>query len=197
MARNNKAASQSMRSARNAGSKSHGQASSPHPDRRKEKDANAQQMTVYDPVLAGKQKAGQHDAGRKSQGARYAENGYAGKNDAGRGESGQNYCAPRAAYAGDKMPPRYQRGNATVPNRYDEADSGMERAYRNPLGERVGERCLPDRDARHRLDRVYLSEMIESEGPPGPRCFGPRIMREEPPMRNFQLPRDTNIRWHH
>ncbi|KAK1615907.1 hypothetical protein QYE76_021424 [Lolium multiflorum] len=29
---------------------------------------------------------------------------------------------------------------------------------RNPLGERVGERCLTDRDARHRLDRVYLSE---------------------------------------
>jgi hypothetical protein len=69
MARNNKAASQSMRSARNAESKSYGQASSPHPDRRKEKDANAQQMTVYDPVLAGKQHAGQHDAGRKSQGA--------------------------------------------------------------------------------------------------------------------------------
>jgi hypothetical protein len=41
------------------------------------------------------------------------------------------------------------------------------------------------------LDRVYLSEMIESEGPPGPPCFGPRIMREEPPVHNFQLPRDT------
>jgi hypothetical protein len=80
-----------------------------------------------------------------------------------------------------------------VPEYYDEADSGMKRAgaYRNPLGERVGERYLPDRDARHRLDRVHLSEIIEAEGPPGPQCFGPRIMREEPPVRNFQLPRDT------
>jgi hypothetical protein len=41
MARNNKAASQSMRSARNAGSKSHGQALSPHPDRRKEKQTHS------------------------------------------------------------------------------------------------------------------------------------------------------------
>jgi hypothetical protein len=55
----------------------------------------------------------------------------------------------------------------------------------------VGERCLPLQDARHRLDKVYLSEMIESEGPPGPPCFAPRIMREKPPVRNFQLPGDT------
>jgi hypothetical protein len=84
-------------------------------------------------------------------------------------------------------PPRYVRGNSAGPNRYDEANSGLERAgyNRNPLGEHVGERCLPDRDARHKLDRVYLSEMIESEGPSGPQCFGPRIMREEPPVRNF------------
>jgi hypothetical protein len=76
--------------------------------------------------------------------------------------------------------PRYPRGNAAAPSRYDEADSGLERAgyHRNPLGERVEERCLPEQDARHKLDRVYLSEMIESEGPPGPPCFGPRIMRE-------------------
>ncbi|KAK1662137.1 hypothetical protein QYE76_050296 [Lolium multiflorum] len=67
----------------------------------------------------------------------------------------------------------------------------QDRSHRNPLGERLGERCLPDRDARHRLDRVHLSAIVECEGPPGPRCFGPRIMREEPPVRNFQLPRDT------
>jgi hypothetical protein len=60
LARINKAAaaSKSVRSTKTTGSKSHGQASSPHPDRRREKDANAQQMTVYDPVLAGKQQAG-------------------------------------------------------------------------------------------------------------------------------------------
>ncbi|KAK1610938.1 hypothetical protein QYE76_034611 [Lolium multiflorum] len=90
-------------------------------------------------------------------------------------------------------PPRYRQARSAVPEHYDVADSGMERVgvYRNPLGERVGERRLPDQDARHRLYRVHLSEIIEAEGPPGPKCFGPRIMREEPPVRNFQLPRDT------
>lgn len=193
---NKAAASKSVRSAKNAGSKSYGQASSPHPDRRREKEVNVQQMTVYDPVLAGKQQAGQHEAGRKSQGAArgYAGNGYAGNNHAGKGEAGQNYRAARAAYDEEEMPPRrYPQARAAVPERYDEADSGTERAgaYRNPLGIRLGERCLPDRDARHRLDRVYLSELIEVEGPPGPKCFGPRIMKEESPVRNFQLPRDT------
>jgi hypothetical protein len=48
MAWNNKAAaaSQSVRSVKHAGSKYHGQASSPHPHKRKEKDGNVQQMTV-------------------------------------------------------------------------------------------------------------------------------------------------------
>ncbi|KAK1627581.1 hypothetical protein QYE76_001896 [Lolium multiflorum] len=191
---NKAAASKSARSTKNAGSKSHGQASSPHPDRRREKEMNAQQMTVYDPVLAGKQQAGQHDAGRKSQGAErgYARGGYAGNNHAGRYETGQNYRAARAAYDEEEIdPPRYRQARATVPECYNEADSARPAAYRNPLGERLGERYLPERDARHRLDRVYLSEMIEEEGPPGPKCFGPRIMKEKPPVRNFMLPRDT------
>jgi hypothetical protein len=104
MARNNKAAAASLavRSAKNAGSKSHGQASSPHPDKRREKEVNAQQMTVYDPVLARKQKAGQYNADRKSQGAGhgFARNGYAGNTYAGNDETGQNYRPARAAYAG-------------------------------------------------------------------------------------------------
>jgi hypothetical protein len=56
LARINKAAlaSKSVRSARNAGNKSHGQASSPHPDRRREKSVNTKNMMVYDLVLAGK-----------------------------------------------------------------------------------------------------------------------------------------------
>ncbi|KAK1602599.1 hypothetical protein QYE76_016868 [Lolium multiflorum] len=191
---NKAAASKSVHSTKNVGSKSHGQSSSPHPDKRKEKEVNAQQMTVYDPVLAGKQQAGRHEAGRKSQGADrgYAKYGYVRDEYAGRGETGQNYRAPRAAYAEEEMPPpRYRQARAVVPERYDEADSATEsvRAYRNPLGERFGERCLPDRDARHRIG--YLSEMVEAEGPPGPKCFGPRIMKEEPPVRNFTLPRDT------
>ncbi|KAK1643827.1 hypothetical protein QYE76_061632 [Lolium multiflorum] len=191
---NEAVASKSARSTKNAGSKSQGQASSPHPDKRKEK--NARQMTVYDPVLAGKQKAGQYDAGRKSQGADrgYAKGGYAGNNHAGRYETGQNYQAARVACVDEEMPPPgYRQARAAELEEYDESDSEAERTRvrRNPLGERLGERCLPDRDARHRLDRVRLSAIVECEGPPGPRCFGPRIMREEPPVRNFQLPRDT------
>ncbi|KAK1606789.1 hypothetical protein QYE76_030462 [Lolium multiflorum] len=193
---NEAVASKSARSTKNAGSKSQGQASSPHPDKRREREKNARQMTVYDPVLAGKQKAGQHDAGRKSQGADrgYAKGGYAGNNHAGRYETGQNYRAARVAYVDEEMPPPgYRQARAAEPEEYDESDSEVERTrvHRNPLGERLGERCLPDRDARHRLDRVHLSAIVECEGPPGPRCFGPRIMREEPPVRNFQLPRDT------
>jgi hypothetical protein len=55
----------------------------------------------------------------------------------------------------------------------------------------VGDSYLPEQDVRHKLDRVYLSEMIEADGPPGPPYFGSWIMKEEPPVRNFQLPRDT------
>ena len=114
LARINKAAAASklVRSAKNAGSKSHGHASSPHPDRRRQKGANAQQMPVYNPVLAGKQQAGQYGAGRKSQGAGrgYAGRGYAGNAYAGKDEIGQNYRAAKAAYADEMSPPRYQRG---------------------------------------------------------------------------------------
>ncbi|KAK1615473.1 hypothetical protein QYE76_020990 [Lolium multiflorum] len=118
------AASKSMRSIKNAGSKSQGQASSPHPDRRREKEGNAGQMTVYDPVLAGKQQAGQYEAGRKNQkaghgyaGDDYAGEAYAGNAYAGRGETGQNYRAPRAAYANEMPPPRYRQARAAVPEK--------------------------------------------------------------------------------
>ena len=33
-----------------------------------------------------------------------------------------------------------------------------------------------------------MSEMLEEQGPPGPACFGPRIMKE-PPVPHFQLSR--------
>ncbi|KAK1670554.1 hypothetical protein QYE76_058713 [Lolium multiflorum] len=160
----------------------HGQASSPIRTRR-EKDMNAQQMIVYDPD--GKQQAGNTRPEEKPRGRRgYAGNGYAGNNYAGKGEAGQNYRAARAAYDEEEMSPPHAR--AACIGTLHEADSKA--SSWNPLGIRLGERCLPDRDARHRLDRVYLSEMIEAEGPPGPKCFGPRIMKEEPPVRNFSCP---------
>jgi hypothetical protein len=91
------------------------------------------------------------------------------------------------------FPPRYRRAGGAAPSQHEDDDSELVRVgyHRNPLGNRVGERFLPEQDARHRLDRVYLSEMIEAEGTPGPPCFGPRIKKEEPPVRNFQLPWDT------
>ena len=58
------------------------------------------------------------------------------------------------------------------------------------LGARLGPRQLPAHDVRNKLDRIYLSELLEGQGPPGPACFGPRIMRQEP-VPNFQLPRGT------
>ena len=72
----------------------------------------------------------------------------------------------------------------------------MERAgfYRvdGALGERIGARTLPTGDARYKLDRIYMSEKLEEEGPPGPACFGPRIMKEPPPpVSQFQLGRST------
>ncbi|KAK1698476.1 hypothetical protein QYE76_015173 [Lolium multiflorum] len=192
---NEAVASKSARSTKNAGSKSQGQASSPHPDKRREREKNARQMTVYDPVLAGKQKAGQHDAGRKSQGA---DRGYA-------KEAMPETIMPVDMKPGKIIEPQEWRtwmkkchhqgtGRQEPRNRkstMNQIEVERTRVHRNPLGERLGERCLPDRDARHRLDRVHLSAIVECEGPPGPRCFGPRIMREEPPVRNFQLPRDT------
>jgi hypothetical protein len=119
-----------------------------------------------------------------------AGKGYAGEAHHEDGESGQNYRSGRAAQGTQRY--RYQMDVAAARNLYDEADSGAEKVdYRwNALENRLGERCLPEKDARHKMDRIYLSEMIEAEGPPGPPCFGPRIMKEEPPVRNFQLPRE-------
>ena len=48
-------------------------------------------------------------------------------------------------------------------------------------------------DVRNKLDRIYLFEQLEEEGPPGPACFGPRIMKEPPiPVSQFQLGRRTS-----
>jgi hypothetical protein len=46
-------ASQIVRSVRGAGGKLNGQASSPHPDRKRQGSINSKQMILYDQVLAG------------------------------------------------------------------------------------------------------------------------------------------------
>ena len=74
------------------------------------------------------------------------------------------------------------------------ARAGYPRAERQvsegALGARLGPRQLPAHDVRNKLDRIYMSELLEGQGPPGPACFGPRIMKQEP-VPNFQLPRGT------
>ena len=82
------------------------------------------------------------------------------------------------------------------PSRYNDGDTAlrgagfMQRDQLDALAERIGERDLPAGDARMYLDRIQRSALIEEEGPPGPPCFGSRIMME-PAVRNFQLPRGT------
>jgi hypothetical protein len=81
-------ASQIVHSVGGAGGKSNGQTSSPHPDRKREGSINSKKMTVYDPVLSGKQKSGLNNTDRTSQGAGH---GYVGNRHAANGEVGQNY----------------------------------------------------------------------------------------------------------
>ena len=61
----------------------------------------------------------------------------------------------------------------------------------NPLGDRIGIRQLDPNDARYRLDKLRISQILEEQGAPGPKCFGARIMRKPPPPGNraFELPR--------
>ena len=65
----------------------------------------------------------------------------------------------------------------------------------NPLGDRVGVRQLDPNDARYRLDKLRISQILEEKGAPGPKCFAPRIMREPPPPSNraFELPRKLKM----
>lgn len=77
-------------------------------------------------------------------------------------------------------------------NRYDDGYSALEKEgyqrYEGALGSRLGPRLLQPNDARYQLDRIHMSEILKEQGPPGPRCFGSRIMKE-PMVSNFQLSR--------
>ena len=220
-------ASQLVHSAGGAPGKSGGQASSPHVGKRRDGSVNSKQMTLYDPVVAGKRVAkqdnvvqgyvGHQNVGRKSQGAAQGNTGNpnAGNRSRGavqrddvQGNVGRDNPARHGANSAVRgQPPRRQGQNQSrqyqaggqAQDQYDDGYTAMENAgypgrrqqeTESFLGPRLGQRHLPANDARHRLDRKWLSEMLEEQGPPGPECFGPRIMRE-PPLRNFQLPRGT------
>ena len=116
---------------------------------------------------------------------------------------GQNYQVagplPKYPYPA-QYPPRPTRSGHQGPNRYDDGNSAMERVGNpgyvgqmpeGPLGPRLGQRQLPAHNARNKLDSLHLSEYLEEQGPPGPRCFGPRIMYEPPPTPGFQMPRGS------
>ncbi|KAM0839317.1 hypothetical protein ACQ4PT_060393 [Festuca glaucescens] len=189
-------ASQVVHSARDVPGKSKGQASSPHVDAKHAGSVSSKQMTMYDPVEAGKRvaeqgntKQGNAKVGRNSQAA---DRGHVDNRPQGR--HGANSAAGGHA-------PHYP---ARSQDRHNDGDTAMINAgYRRldqarhaePLGDRLGARHLPAYDARHRLDRIYLTEQLEVQGPPGTACFGPRIMREVnavmPAIPEFMLPRDT------
>ena len=90
---------------------------------------------------------------------------------------------------------------ASRPERYDDGDSALRRGgylgreallAEGPLGSRVGVRQVSPNDAPYRLDKLRMSEILEEQGPPDPRCFALRILREPPPQgRPFELPRTT------
>ena len=90
----------------------------------------------------------------------------------------------------------YQAGGSRG-DRYDDGDSAMLRAglnnnqnlwAGNPLGDRVGVWQLDPNDARYRLDKLRMSQILEEQGAPGPRCLAPRIMGEPPPPGAHRAP---------
>src|SRR3954469_5798592 len=81
---------------------------------------------------------------------------------------------------------RYNDGYSVMVNDGYELPDHMYQA----MGARLGGRNLQSDDAKLKIDRIKVEELIESQGPHGPPCFGPRIMKE-PPVPNFQLARGT------
>ena len=75
-----------------------------------------------------------------------------------------------------------QQGGGQADNRYDDGNSAMAQAgyqaYDNGVATRLRPRTLDPDDQRLRLDRIYQSERLEEQGPPGPPSFGPWIINE-------------------
>ena len=156
---------------------SKGQASSPYIGRSRDRSVNSgknKQLQTYDPVYAERQIA---ERGNADQGAPEPAQG---KQGAGRVHSANQGQPPR--YPAPN-PPRQRHGAGYVEqaaDRYDDGYSAMERAgytrFRDlasvgALGARLGTRQLTAHDVRNKLDRIYLSELLEEQGPLGPACF--------------------------
>jgi hypothetical protein len=160
---------------------------------------------VYDPAVAGKQamvekNAGQADkyVGNKKPGQSMPAGHGAGTAGGGRSNSAvrrQQQGAGGAAQQQGAGQPRHRDndGNSAL------ARAGYQQQYQQdrhseqhqqeqqqemiagPIASRLGPRSLAANDARFKLDKIHQSEMVERQGAPGPRCFGPRIMGEPVP----------------
>ena len=159
-----------------AGAVSRGQASSPYVGRSRDRSVNSgknKQLQAYDPVYAGKQIAGQGHAGQGAPGPVQVRQGVDRVNPANPGQP-PRYPVPN--------PPRQRQGAGyaeQAADRYNDDYPAMERAgyarvrdlaTEGALGARLGARQLPAHDVRNKMDRIYLSELLEEQGPPGPAC---------------------------
>src|SRR4051812_32502604 len=166
------------------------------------------QIVPYDPAIAGKSNenrgngsrgnSGERNPGRAEKGGGSRGNGDLGRAELGRGNHENNIPVEvRREPPLNPQPrhePRQEREarparHIQVNERYNDGYSEMKYAIHggnNHYGmqDRVLYRDLPSNDARLKLDRLYRSELLEEQGPPGPTCFGPRIMGE-PPVPNF------------
>src|SRR4051812_31072169 len=193
-------------------------ASSPGNNARRDKAVTSgkrnKQIVPYDPAMAGKTNENRGNASRGNSGERNhgrveKDGGSRGNGDIGRREPARgNHENNTPVEVRRELPlnpqprhePRLERETRParhnqINERYNDGYSEMEYAIHgknNHYGvqDRILYRDLPSNDARVKLDRLYQSELLEEQGPPGPTCFGPRIMGE-PPVPNFQLARGT------
>lgn len=185
--------SQVVHSAVGADCRADKQASSPSGKREKSVNSGRdKRLEYYDPVPAEKQVVRRVEDSQS--GLRLGNN----RRDQQERHSAGHGHQPRgptpntvAGQQGVGRNPLYQ-GKDCRQNRYDDGYSAMGRERDNlgPLGARVGNRQVSPLDARHQLDKIYLSELLEEQGPPGMRCFAHRIMRETPAY-GFQLCKGT------
>ena len=183
--------------------------------------ARNKQIQPYDPVLAGKQKVDEPNAAQGSRGVapnvpRARSAGAAQPRPQTHNQQPRAQCQhqqqpqyqaqPRYYAEQQQVQPRQNqtevedlraeldkaadlRAGNPLGNRIGVRESDL--WVGNPLGDRIGIRQLDPNDARNRLDKLRIAQILEEQGAPGPKCFGPRIMREPPPGGNraFELPR--------
>jgi hypothetical protein len=169
------------------------------------------QIQVYDSAVAGKQAMVQKSAGQadKYVGSKKPSQSVPAGHGVGTAGGGRSNSAARrqqqgaggAAQQQGAGQPRYREddGNSALARAgYQQQDQQgrqneqyqpeQQQMIAGPIASRLGPRSLAANDARFKLDKIHQSEMVERQGAPGPRCFGPQIMGEPVPY-FFQLAR--------